>query len=141
MRLNTLKGEVSFSIEGETFTLAFPIDTLIEVEAHFDKPFTQTMGDLLSDRLRMEETRTLFGYGLLARHGDAGMARAGEIIGALGIAETGRLMGLSLLHLFAQPEQGAGAPGPRKPRRGGTGKSASASGSNSTSETPPPSDG
>lgn len=143
MTVNTLKGEVSFQALGETFTLAYPIDTLIVIEAHYDRPFTELAADLLSDRLRFVDVRKLFGFGLIAKRPmdeESAFALAGQIVGELGVQEAGYKMGLSLLHLFAKAEPGAAGAGPRKRGGAGTGKPASASGSSSASETPTPSD-
>jgi hypothetical protein len=148
MKAYPLKGEVRFKVggeDGDEFVLAYPINSIIAAEKHFGVKFEKILARFLTsgaddaeaddaeaaddDRPRpmsREEMRTLIRFALDARQPGITDEDAGELIGAVGEAELGRMIGECLVATFGLKvgEAGGEADGPPAPRPAGTGKTA-----------------
>lgn len=77
---NPHKGEVSFDVDGTSYTLRFSIDALIAVEDAFDMPFAEVGAMLEGAGRRIRPVRALFWHGLRDRHPEITEAQAGELL-------------------------------------------------------------
>ncbi|MFC5371398.1 hypothetical protein ACFPIF_02465 [Brevundimonas faecalis] len=116
---NPLKGEVQFTAGENSYTLAFPINSIITLEEHLGFGVTQ-LGVQMQDGARMGMIRTMFWAGLIAHH-HVSEEDTGEIIDLVGITESADLVGRALA--LAMPSA-RGAKGTGRPRTAaaGTGK-------------------
>lgn len=116
---NSLKGEVSFEAYGDTYTLAFPINSLIKLEERLGCGIVQ-IGDQLNGGASMGTIRALFWAGLIAHH-NLSEDEAGDLIDEVGLAEAAELAGKSLT--LSMPGAGGAKSSPRQRKAaGGTGK-------------------
>lgn len=116
---NPLKGEVQFTAGEHSFTLAFPINSIIALEDRLGFGVTQ-LGNQMQDGARMGMIRTMFWAGLIAHH-DVSEEDAGDLIDLVGITESADLVGRALA--LAMPSKG-GAKSTGRPQKAaaGTGK-------------------
>jgi len=116
---NPLKGEVTFDAQGETYTLAFPINSLIALEERLGCGIVN-IGDQLNAGATMGTIRALFWAGLIANH-NLTEADAGELMDEIGLAEAATLAGQSLSQSMPSAGGGKSSARPRKAAVG-TGK-------------------
>jgi hypothetical protein len=90
---NKHRGEVSFDIDGKTWTLALGINALCELEAEFDKPVNAIFAEMDDGKVSVRTLRSVFRAGLARHHSKISQAEAGDLMEAVGLAETARLIG------------------------------------------------
>lgn len=127
---NTVKGEVSFNAEGQTYRLAFSTNALIALEERLDKTVAE-IGAMFEQPLRLAHLRILLWAGLSDHH-DVPELEAGRLMDAVGIDKVGELIGRAFVLAFPDDEEGAkDGERPRKPaakKAAGTGKGSTRSG-------------
>jgi hypothetical protein len=110
MQQNPLKGEVRFKVGEDEYVLAYPINSIIAAEDHFQKPFAEIRKAFLTQGdMGLKEVRTFVRFGLFARHPKLTDEEVGEIIGCVGDREFGLLMGECFIATFGGPGTGATA--------------------------------
>ncbi len=113
---NSLKGEVSFEADGESYTLVYSVNAIIVLEEKTGQPITR-IGDFLGgENFSFASARTFFWAGLLEHH-DISEREAGTLMSLLGVEQALTLATDSLK--ASLPGEGAkGGPRPRKPAPG-----------------------
>ena len=89
---NHLKGEVTFEAKGESWKLAYPINSIIALEDALGVKV-----DALDQSIRT--VRTVFWAGLLA-HNEVSEHEAGELIDAIGLPKAAELTGAAFTQAF-----------------------------------------
>ncbi len=124
---NRFKGEVTVRDGDDEYTLVFTIGALIALEERFDRS-VQEVGEMLGERLRMVDLRTVFTAALREYHPDIGEEAAGQIMSRVGVAEAGALVTRAFSAAFGVGEVADGAPVPPAKaaarRKAGTGATA-----------------
>lgn len=128
---NSVRGEVSFEADGQSYTIQYTINWLIEMEEHFELT-VEEIGKKMMEGMRLAFLRTVFWFGMRAHHEDMTETEAGALITALGVEKAGALIGEAFTKAFSLPTQeGAnGAARPPKKRAPGTGRATTPSGVN-----------
>jgi hypothetical protein len=81
---NPVKGEVAFEVEGRSYRLVLDFNALCEVE--------EVLGAGGMDLARPKAIRAIFWASMLRHQPDATVQDAGDLIGALGLEEAGRVV-------------------------------------------------
>jgi hypothetical protein len=119
---NRAKGEGALEIDGKTYTLAFTINAMCEVEYILDKPTDRILQSLLTSP-PLHVVRALLWGGLRQHHADVDLHGAGDLIeklGGPGLALDG--IGLALQAAFPDAKEGDEPANPRKGAAAGTGR-------------------
>lgn len=116
---NPLKGEITFTADGENYTLAFTINALCALEERLGIGVSE-IGEKLGGKVSIGTLRAVFWAGLLAHH-DLSEEAAGDIITSVGAARAGELIGQGFAAAF--PEAGKSTGRPRKAAAGTGGRS------------------
>lgn len=125
---NSVKGEVSFEAEGQTYRLAFTANALIALEERLDKTVAE-IGAMFEQPLRLAHLRILFWAGLSDHH-EVPELEAGRLMDAVGIDKVGELIGRAFVLAFPE-EEAEGSARPQTPavkKTAGTGKGSTRSG-------------
>jgi hypothetical protein len=119
---NPHKGDMDVEIDGKTYTLRLDIDAICQLEALGQPLGFATFGAIGAavDAGNVTLLRATMWAALRRHHAEVGMAEAGELIEALGVAETGPLIAKVILLTFPAQEEGAARPR-RRTARAGTG--------------------
>lgn len=127
---NPLKGEVSFPVGEETFTLAYTINALIVLEERLDMSVVE-IGKRLNEEGRLGFLRALFWAGLIERQPSMTEVGAGTLLQAYGPQEARAKILDAFIAAFpkaAAEGVAEGEAGPQKAARRGTGRRSSSSG-------------
>ncbi len=81
---NPVRGEVAFEVEGRAYKLVLDFNALCEVE--------DVLGAGGMDLARPKAIRAIFWASMLRHQPDATVQDAGDLIGALGLEEAGRVV-------------------------------------------------
>lgn len=105
---NPMRGEASFELEGERYTLTFSFNELVALEDEMGVK-VEDLAATLSEKART--IRTVFRICLEAKHGAMTDQEAGNLISAIGPAAAAEVVGKALAAAFPQEA----TPDPRKP--------------------------
>ncbi len=90
---NKNRGEVSFEADGKTWTLALGINALCELEDEFGTPINEVFASMDNGRVNVRTLRSMMRAGLARHHGAVSHFETGDLIEAVGLTETARLIG------------------------------------------------
>ncbi len=134
---NPLKGEVSFEVEGEPYTLVLNINTLCILEERLDISIGQLI-EKLTNNVRLGFIRSVLWIGLSTYHPDLTEDDVGDLLASLKLTGAKDLIVQAVARAFPTSEEAnaAGDPPvaaspvrtPRRNRRAGTSPPSSASG-------------
>lgn len=123
---NSKKGEVSFAVAGDRWTLRYTIDALCRLESELDRTFASITAELQDiAAARLSTVRAVFWAGLVEHHPDLTVKQAGELMLAMG--GTGAALteiGKALAAAFPEAADGEN---PRMPDQDGTGPASTSS--------------
>lgn len=105
---NRFKGEVSLPIAGETYTLVFTINTLIEIEESWGKD-VKDIGELISEEPKLSDLRKLFHFGLKEFHPEVDERGAGNLMSNLGVLAASTALARAFAAAFNGSEVSEGA--------------------------------
>ncbi len=138
--VNRLKGEASFTVDGQTFTLVFDAEALLAIEDALDIGLIELFGNLKAAqddprKVRIGTLATMVACGLQRHHPGVDRGFAADLL-LHSMAEIEGALAQSLGGSMPQPrdDQGAGSADQNPPaaakaaKPGGTGKLSSASG-------------
>lgn len=123
---NSFKGEVSFEVDGKTYTLRYSTDALVQLEDKLDRGIVDISAEMMTwgktpSKMRLGLIRAVLWAGLQDHHPDIDIKAAGELITkAGGLAAIANLVGEGMALAFPSPETKDARP-PREPARAGTG--------------------
>lgn len=95
---NPLRGEVELKADDTSYTLAFTINSVCELEDKLDRPLT----DIVADMGRISVVRAVLWAGLLHHH-KMTVEEAGDVMHQAGAAATAQAINASLSQAFPQP--------------------------------------
>jgi hypothetical protein len=101
---NPNRGEVELKAGDKTYTLAFTINSVCELETMLDK----SVGEVVADMGRVSVVRAVLWAGLRHHH-KVDLEQAGQIMHEAGAAVTAQAINQALAMAFPQPEAGAKA--------------------------------
>ena len=113
MAANTIKGEVPFEVDGQTYTLTFDFNAICTVEEVFDLPISK-IGEKMARGMRAGDLRTLIAAGLQQHHEGITELQAGLLIGSLGAQAAADKLAEAMQAAFPAQEVAKGGPGPRR---------------------------
>jgi hypothetical protein len=99
---NPHRGEVELKAGEKTFTLAFTINSVCELETALDKPLM----DIVSDMGRLTTIRAVLWAGLRHHH-KMTLEAAGDVMQEAGAPATAEAINVALSRAFPQPEPGS----------------------------------
>ncbi len=99
---NPLRGEVEMKAGDKSYTLAFTINSVCELEAKLDKPLT----DIVAGMGRISVVRAVLWAGLLHHH-KMTLEEAGDVMHQAGAGVAAQAINAALSQAFPQPEAGA----------------------------------
>jgi len=99
---NPHRGEVELKAGDKSYTLAFTINSVCELEAKLDK----SLGDIVADMGRMVTIRAVLWAGLRQHH-KVEIEEAGEIMQLAGAAATAQAINQAMTSAFPPAEAGA----------------------------------
>lgn len=100
---NPHRGEVSLKAGEKTYTLAFTINSVCELENHLDK----SLSDIVAGMGRVSVVRAVLWAGLRHHHG-VSIEEAGDIMHEAGAAATSEAINEAMMLAFPQPAGAAG---------------------------------
>lgn len=106
---NPVKGEVAFEVEGRGYKLVLDFNALCEVE--------DVLGAGGMDLARPKAIRAIFWASMLRHQPDATVQDAGDLIGALGLEEAGRVVAEAMNRSGLAGGDGEAAANPPKASR------------------------
>lgn len=122
--MNVHKGELTFSVEGKDYVLAFDHEALIQLEEKLDKGIVRIMKEVSEwsedpESLRLGTVRTMLWAGLHKYQPALTLPEATELIGKIdgGIVKVVELIGDGFNRAFAAP----GTKGTNPPQRAANG--------------------
>jgi len=99
---NPLRGETELKAGEKSYTLAFTINSVCELEDKLDRPLT----DIVADMGRISVVRAVLWAGLL-HHQKMTIEEAGDVMHEAGAAAAAQAINASLSQAFPQPAAGA----------------------------------
>ena len=113
---NPHKGEVSFTIEGETYKMSYSADALAELEDALGMTVNE-ISTVMQDtaKFKIGMIRTVFWAGLLDHQEDMKMPDARRLLKRMKVAEVSDLVGRAFTLAFPDAEDGNAAENPPKP--------------------------
>ena len=106
---NPVKGEVPFEVEGKAYKLVLDFNALCEVE--------DVLGAGGMDLARPKAIRAIFWASMLRHQPDVTVQEAGDLIGALGLEEAGRIVAEAMNRSGLAGGDGEAAANPQKASR------------------------
>ena len=98
---NDLKGEVRFEVDGTAYKMRFTTNALYE---HLEKPlgmkFTKILDDFDKTGVSVGAMRQIMYAGLVGSHKELTLEETGDLIDALGFAETTQILTEAFLASF-----------------------------------------
>lgn len=114
---NAVRGEKTFEVDGETYTLQFDINGLCDLEQLMGKASAELVPMMTAGS--MTATRAVMWCGLKAKHPDVDLLTAGDLVSLLGPLQAQTLLTDAMRLAFPPAEVGKGKGRPRA--RPGTG--------------------
>ena len=125
---NRAKGEGAITVDGKTYTLAFDVNAMCEVEFILDKPTDLILKSLIVSP-PLHVVRALLWGGLLRHHAGIDLKQTGEIIESMGGAGPAlESIGQALIAAFPDAPEGADEGPPPKGAAAGIGRRSSSRG-------------
>lgn len=104
---NKERGEVSFDLDGEAYTLRFSTNAMCELEDATGVPVLQLANSLQDETsVSIKTLRAMFAAGLSDSR-SVTAPQAGDIIDALGIPRAGELIGQAFMAAFPEADSDA----------------------------------
>lgn len=120
---NAERGEVSFDVDGKTWTMRYSANALCELEDLLDLGTAEIVARLQDPKgVRMKLVRALMWAGLHDRHPEMELSGAGDLISELGFDKATALIGDAAAKAFPPPPASDNGEGPRKGEAAGSGK-------------------
>jgi hypothetical protein len=117
---NRYKGEVALEINGATYLLVFSTNAMCEVEGILGQSTDEVLAQL-AVKPSVSLVRALLWGALRERHPDVDLAKAGDLVDAIG-GQGQALLKIGEALVAAFPEAAGESPGPRKGAAAGTGR-------------------